>query len=137
MFLSDPDASLSLSDSGLPPLDARDLATFSGKTTSVLLAAPADSADELTLRGQGLLEDANWFARCEGESDMSRLQMVLRAGSVVAIEGIGSLHSGNYVVWSVRHTITGNSHKMHFVLVRNAVGAPNTSGGGLTGLLGP
>ncbi len=136
VFLSDPDASLSLSDSGLPPLDARDLTTFSNKTTSVLLAAPADSADELTLRAQGLLEDANWFARCEGESDMSRLQMVLRAGSVVAIEGIGSLHSGNYLVWSVRHTLTGNSHKMHFVLVRNAVGAPNTSGGGLTGLLG-
>jgi hypothetical protein len=136
VFLSDPDASVSLSDSGLPSLDARDLATFSNQTTSLLLAVPADSADELTLRGQGLLEDASWFARCEGESDMSRLQTVLRAGTVVAIEGIGSLWSGNYLVWSVRHTLTGNSHKMHFVLVRNAVGAPNTSGGGLAGLLG-
>jgi hypothetical protein len=46
------------------------------------------------------------------------------------------LYSGNWLVWSVRHTITGNSYKMHFVLVRNAVGAENTSGGGLTGLLG-
>jgi hypothetical protein len=136
VFLSDPDASVDVSDSGLQPLDARDLAAFSGQTTSVLLAAPADSADELTLRAQGLLEDANWFTRCEGESDMARLQMVLRAGSVVAMEGIGTLYSGNYLVWSVRHTLTGNSHKMHFVLVRNAVGAQNSSGGGLSSLLG-
>jgi len=136
VFLSDPDASVDVSDSGLQPLDARDLAAFSGQTTSVLLAAPADSADELTLRAQGLLEDANWFTRCEGESDMARLQMVLRAGSVVAMEGIGTLYSGNYLVWSVRHTLTGNSHKMHFVLVRNAVGAQSSSGGGLNSLLG-
>jgi hypothetical protein len=136
VFLGEPDASVDVSDSGLPALDARDLATYSGQTTSVLLAAPADSADELTLRAQGLLEDANWFARCEGEADMSRLQMVLRAGSVVAIEGIGTLYSGNYLVWSVRHTLTGDSYKMRFVLVRNAVGAPNPSGGGLSSLLG-
>jgi hypothetical protein len=136
VFLDTPDASVNVSDSGLTPLDEQTLADFSGQSTSVLLAAPADSSDELTLRAQGLLEDANWFARCEGESDMARLQAVLRVGNVVAIEGIGALNSGNYLVWSVRHTIGAESHKMRFVLVRNAVGSPPTNSGGLTGMLG-
>ena len=136
VFLDNSDASVSLSDSGLTPLDAQDLAVFSGKTTSVLLAAPADSADELTLRAQGLLEDANWFARCEGECDVARLQAVLRVGTIVEVAGIGSINSGNYLVWSVRHTIAADSHKMHFVLVRNAMGPPPSNSGGLTGLLG-
>jgi len=136
VFLDNSDASVSLSDSGLTPLDAQTLADFSGQTNSVLLAAPADSSGELTLRAQGLLEDANWFARCEGESDSARLQGVLRAGTVVAIEGIGALNSGSYLVWSVRHTIGADSHKMHFILFRNAVGSPPSSSGGLTGLLG-
>jgi len=136
VFLDNSDASVSVSDSGLTPLDAQTLANFSGKATSVLLAAPADSSAELTLRAQALLEDANWFVRCEGESDVARLQAVLRVGTVVAIAGIGALNSGNYLVWSVRHTIGADSHKMHFVLVRNAMGSPPSNSGGLTGLLG-
>jgi phage protein D len=123
-------------DSGLTALDRQTLASFSTQTTSVLLAAPADSSGELTLRAQGLLEDANWFARCEGETDIARLQQVLRVGDLVAIAGIGSIHSGNYLVWSVRHSIAADSHKMHFVLVRNAMGPAPSASGGLTGMLG-
>ena len=136
VFLSDSNGGVDVSDSGLPLLDAQSLADFSGRTTSVLLAAPADSADELTLRAQGLMEDASWFARCEGESDVAKLKAVLRVGSVVAVQGIGSLHSGKYLVWSVRHTISAESHKMRFVLVRNAAGPHPATASGLNGLLG-
>lgn len=132
----DPQGGVDLSDSGLSLLDERSLAEFSGQTTSVLIAAPADSADELTLRAQGLLMDAGWFTRCEGETHLARLKSVLRVGRIVALQGVGSLYSGNYLVWSVRHSITPESHKMRFVLVRNAVGPQPTSGGGLSGLLG-
>ncbi|HEY4364591.1 MAG TPA: hypothetical protein VGN17_26745 [Bryobacteraceae bacterium] len=136
VFLDNSDASVDLTDSGLAPLDAQTLDAFRGQTMSVMLAAPADSSDELTLRAQGLLEDANWFARCEGESDFARLQTVLRVGDVVAIDGIGSLNSGKYLVWSVRHTIGADSHKMKFVLVRNAMGPAASNSGGLMGMLG-
>jgi hypothetical protein len=136
LFLDSGAVNVSPSDSGLSPLDAQTLASFSTQTTSVLLAAPADSSGELTLRAQGILEDANWFARCEGETDAARLQAVIRVGTVVAIEGIGSIHSGNYLVWSVRHTIGADSHTMRFVLTRNAMGPTPSSSGGLTGLLG-
>ena len=132
----DPQGGVNISDSGLPLLDARALADFSGQNTSVLLAAPADSADELTLRAQGVLVDAGWFARCEGDADLMRLKTVPRVGQIVALEGVGSLHSGNYLVWSVRHTVVPDAHKMHFVLVRNAVGPQPSAASGLSGLLG-
>lgn len=121
------------SDSGLALLDAQGLAAFSGKDMTVILTAPVDDAGELTLRAESLLREAGWFVRCEGEADVARLNAVLRVGTVVQLNGIGAMHSGKYYIWSVRHTITADSHKMKFVLVRNAVGSLPASGGGLLG----
>jgi phage protein D len=123
------------SDSGLSLLDAQGLSDFSGKTMTVMLTAPVDDAQELTLRAQALLREAGWFVRCEGEVDVARLNAIMRVGTVVQVNGAGALNSGKYFVWSVRHTITADSHKMKFVLVRNAVGPP-PSGGGLGGIAG-
>ncbi|MGO9152917.1 contractile injection system protein, VgrG/Pvc8 family [Mycobacterium sp.] len=109
------------SDSGLKPLDAQDLQTFTGKTKTVILTAAADTA-ELPARARGLLREADWFAKCEGTADVAVLKQVLRVGAVVAVEGCGSLLSGSYLVWSVRHSITTQAHSMAFVLVRNAMG---------------
>ena len=100
---------------------------------TVMLTAPVDDAQELTLRAQSVLREAGWFVRCEGEADVARLNAILRVGTVVQINGAGALNSGKYFVWSVRHTIDKQSHKMKFVLVRNAVGTPPSSGGGLVG----
>ena len=117
-------------DTGLTLLGDRDLADFTGKPLTVLLTAPVDDAGELTFRAQSLLRESAWFVRCEGEADVARLGIILRAGMVVRVDGIGTLHSGKYLVWSVRHTINADAHKMRFVLVRNAVGpAPGGSGG--------
>jgi phage protein D len=125
------------SDSGLRALGPRGLAAFSGKPMTVLLSAPVDSGGELSLRAASMLRESGWFVRCEGESDIARLGVALRAGAIVSVVGIGALHSGNYLVWSVRHSITPDSHKMKFVLVRNAVGtAPAGGAGGLAGLAG-
>jgi hypothetical protein len=131
----DPDGvSGDASDSGLKLLDAQPLAAFSGKKMTALLTTPVDDGGELTLRSQAVLRDAGWFVRCEGESDVSRLGAVLRAGDIVQIEGVGNFHSGSYLVWSVRHTINSDAHKMKFVLMRNAMGpAPSGGGGGLLG----
>ncbi len=115
-------------ESGLAPLDERDLATFAGQPMKALLTASAANAEDLQARAQALLTDAGWFVRCEGEADLARLGKVLRAGTVAAIKGAGSVHSGKYFVWSVRHSITQDAHRMKFVFVRNAVG-PAPAGG--------
>ena len=135
---SDPNgASADSSDTGLPLLGDRGLAEFSSSPMTVLLAAPVDDGGELTLRAQSLLRESAWFVRCEGEADLAQLGVVLRVGMIVTIEGIGALHSGKYLVWSVRHIITPDDHKMKFVLVRNAVGKSVAGGaGGLAALVG-
>ncbi len=123
------------SATGLTALGTRLLAAFTGSPLTVMLAAPADTAGELLLRAQGLLRESTWFVRCEGETDVARLGAVLRVGAVVTLDGVGPLHSGRYLVWSVRHTISADAHKMKFVLARNAVGpAPSGGSGGLAGL---
>jgi phage protein D len=118
--------------SGLVPLDERDLATFAGRATTVVLTAAADDP-ELPGRARAVLRDASWFARCEGAADLSTMKQVLRVGAVVAVEGVGTLLSGKQLVRSVRHTITTNSHAMAFTLVRNALGPSAGGGGGLLG----
>ena len=131
---SDPDgASIDQTDSGLDPLEARGLSDFATQGMSVMLTTPVDDAGELTLRAESVLREAGWFVRCEGEAEVARLNAVLRAATVVQINGAGALNSGKYFVWSVRHTIDKQAHKMKFVLLRNAVGAPPSSGSLLPG----
>lgn len=127
--------SVETDDAGLDLLDDRSLSSFAGRPMTVLLTAPVDDAGELELRAKSLLREASWFAKCEGEADVSRLNAILRVGTVVQLDGIGSLNSGKYYVWSVRHRITSDSHKMKFTLVRNAVGPSPAGGGFLGGLL--
>jgi hypothetical protein len=132
-LFSDPDADAAVgdtSDSGLKAMGDLDLAAFSGQPMTVLLAAAVDSAGELTQRAQGVLREADWFLRCEGEADAERLGVVLRAGMLVALNGVGAALSGNWIVWTVRHTITQQGHKMGFSLLRNAIGKPPSGGAG-------
>jgi phage protein D len=110
------------SESGLTLLDERGLADFTGKERTVVLTAAADTA-ALPDRAAGLLRESNWFVRCDGTADVNVLKCVLRVGDVVELEGCGSLLSGNYLVWSVRHTFTTQAHTMAFALVRNALGS--------------
>ncbi len=125
------------SDSGLTALSDRHIGDFAGKPMTVLLAAPVDTAGELALRAQSVLRDAGWFVRCEGETDVDRLGVVLRAGMLVKLDGLGALHSGKYIVWTVRHRITQTGHSMKFTLARNAVGAaPSGGAGGFAALAG-
>jgi phage protein D len=135
---SDPNGAVGdTSDSGLTSLGDRTLAAFTGKPMTVLLATAVDSAGELTQRAQGVLRESGWFLRCEGEADVERLGVVLRAGMLVALSGIGALHSGTWIVWTVRHQLTQEAHKMTFTLLRNAVGNPPSGGsGGLSALVG-
>jgi len=120
--------------SGLDRLDDQDLATFAGQTMTVLLTTRVDDGGELSLRAQSVLQESGWFVRCEGEADAARVGTVLRVNTLVQLDGLGSLHSGKYLVWSVRHTITGDAHRMRFALYRNAMGAA-LSGGGPPGRL--
>ena len=125
--------------SGLKLLEARSMAEFlqpqfvrvrldADYAPNALLTTVVDSQQELALRARSMLREAGFFVKCKGEADVAQLKAVLRAGMIVDIQGAGSIHSGKYYVWSVRHSIGPHNHKMNFVLVRNAVGAPPPGG---------
>jgi len=139
-LFSDPDPNGAVgdtSDSGLRALSDRTLAAFTGQPMTVLLATAVDSAGELTQRAQGVLRETGWFMRCEGEADADALGVVLRAGMLVALSGIGALHSGTWLIWNVRHRLTQEAHTMAFTLLRNAIGNPPPgNAGGLSALVG-
>ena len=118
-------------DSGLAALDSEGLSDFATQTVSSILTVAAVDSGTLDQRAKAVLRDAGWFVRCEGSTDTGRLGAILRAGTIAQIEAAGSLHSGKYLVWSVRHHITANAHDMTFVLMRNAVGSASGAGGGL------
>ena len=133
---SEDGASGDSTDSGLSAMDERDLVTFAGRPMQVVLTTAADDAGQLQQRTEALLRESQWFARCSGEADIASLRKLLRAGDIAKVETAGSVHSGKYLVWSVRHNIGQQSHKMSFQLVRNAMGpAPRGAGGLLGGLL--
>jgi hypothetical protein len=131
---SDQGVDVTADSSGLVALDARDYPTYVGQQSSLMLTAPVDVA-ELDQRSAAVLAETGFFTRCTGEADADRLGAILRVGDVVTIEGAGSIHSGNWLVWEVRHRFTPDAFKMDFTLVRNAMGPP-AQGGSLASLAG-
>lgn len=119
--------SITADASGLDPMDARDYATYLGQSTSMVLTAAAD-VDDLNQRTAAVLADSGFFVRCTGQTTADRLGTILRVGDVVTVEGAGSLHSGNWLVWEVRSDVTTETFTMRFTLVRNAVGPPAAGG---------
>jgi hypothetical protein len=118
--------------SGIPALGARDLRSYASRASSVLLTATADP-EELGQRATAVLADSGWFVTCTGEADLDRLGTVLRVGTVVAVDGAGKAHSGNWLVWRVNHLIEPGSCRARFTLVRNAIGPLGGAGGGFPG----
>jgi hypothetical protein len=86
--------------SGLNPLDARDLPTYAGRPSTMILTTSAD-LPELAQRSAAVLAETGFFTRCTGEADADRLGAILRVGDVVTVEGAGTIHSGSWLVWTV------------------------------------
>ena len=120
-------------DTGPALLAERGLAELAGRPMTALLTTTVDDAGELQMRAASLLREASFFVRCTGDVDLAALGAVLRVGAIVQLDGVGSVHAGKYLVWSVRHAITLDAYKMSFVLVRNAVGPVPSPAGGLLG----
>ena len=100
-------------------LGQQSLQTITGDTRSVHLLAPVDDAGDLQARGEGVLIESDWFIRATCRTSLDTLGELVRAHTVVEVQGAGSRHSGNYFVAAVRHTIDAATHKMDLTLIRN------------------
>jgi phage protein D len=108
--------------SPLKALGKRDFAAIAGGTRTLQLIAPVDDSDDLTARAEGALIEAGWFVRASCETYLHALKSLVRAHSVVEVQGAGALHSGKYFVSGVRHVVDSTSHVMELELCRNAWG---------------
>jgi phage protein D len=118
---SDIDGSVARSPQKL--LGDKGLADITGDVRSTLIVAPVDDAGDLRSRGEAALIESDFFVTVTGETTVHALGAVLRAHTVVQLQGTGTRHSGPYFVSSVRHLIDATTHRMEFELVRNGWGA--------------
>lgn len=111
-----------------------ELAPSDEPRTASLIAAVTD-VGALQARARGLLLDSDWFLTATCVVSASRLGRVVRAHSVVKVDGVGSRYSGLYFVAAVRHIIDASDHKMEITLMRNGWSAAGAGGGLLGGLV--
>jgi hypothetical protein len=106
----------------LSPLGTTPLEAIGSGTRSTFMAAPSDDVGDLRARGEGALIEAGWFLRATCETSLHTLRKLVRAHTVVELQGVGTRHSGRYLCASVRHLIDETAHRMEVELVRNAWG---------------
>jgi len=117
-------ASLSVNDgsvtrSPLTGLASKALADVVQKPRTRQLAVPVSDQADLQARAEALLIEAGWFVSAQVTARLSVLKSVVRANTVVTLDGAGSRHSGTYLVARVVHTIDAEDHIMTIDLVRN------------------
>lgn len=83
------------------------------------LAVPVSDQAELQARAEALLIEAGWFVTARVTASLSRLKSVVRANTLVELDGLGSRHSGKYLVARVVHRIDAVDHTMTIDIVRN------------------
>ena len=105
--------------SPLTGLAAKALADIATETRKQHFAVPVDDAGDLTARGEAALIDHGWFVEARVQAKASLLKNVIRAHTVVKLTGLGSRHSGNYLVARVAHHIDAADHTMTADLIRN------------------
>ncbi len=98
-----------------------------------LIAAVSDVGD-LSARARGLLLESSWFLTATCTVSATRLGRVIRAHSVVKVDGVGTRYSGSYFVTAVKHVIDASDHKMEVTMMRNGWSA-GVDGGLLGGLV--
>jgi phage protein D len=116
--------SLSLNDgsverSSVPLLGARGLADVVSAPRTALFAAPSNDQADLRARAESLLAESGWFVRARLTTRASLLGTVVRAHSVVTLDGVGARHSGRYLVSRVVHELNETEHHMTIELIRN------------------
>lgn len=117
-------SSLSVNDGSAPAstltgLASQALSDIVQKPRITELAVPVSDAADLKARGEALLIEAGWFVAAQLVVKKSVLNQVVRAHSLVALDGAGTRHSGNYLVSRVVHEIDAHDHVMTVELMRN------------------
>jgi hypothetical protein len=105
--------------SPLTPLGGRPLLSIAPAARKILLGAPVDDLADLQARNEGRLIESGFFVKANYTTTFQATQRVIRAHTLVELDGIGMRHSGTYFCSAVRHTINEEGHRMDLELIRN------------------
>ena len=103
----------------LPAMAGQGLADVNGGSHSTLTVAAGDDAATLSGPANEVLTEAELFVRARATTTCDRVGQVLHAHSLVKLDGLGTRHSGTWLVASARHLIDAVSHRMELTFVRN------------------
>jgi len=109
----------SVARSPLASLATHAFADVVTSTRKARLSVPVDDGGDLVTRSEAALIEEGWFVRAHLSVNTRRLKRVVRAHTVVTLNGAGSRHSGKYLVASVVHRIDDDDHWMDVTLIRN------------------
>jgi phage protein D len=104
-------------------LGAQRLADLVAAPQTSRVVAPSDDSADVTARAEGAAFEAEWFVQANLETTLASARNVIRSHELIELTGLGSRHSGHWLVLGVRHTIEATGHRMQVDLVRNAWGA--------------
>ena len=87
-----------------------------------------ETVDEIEARAQGMVNEASFRIRANGELDGTLYGHVLQVGGTVTVDGVGSRNGGVYYVDTVTHQFSPDGYRQQFQLIRNAVGETEAVG---------
>ncbi len=108
--------------SPLEPLGAKPLSVIAPEPRKAIPSAAANDAGGLTARAEAELTEDGWFITAQCKTTPEGAGGIVRAHTIVQIDGAGTLHSGNYLVGAVTHRVGPAAHVMDLTLLRNAWG---------------
>lgn len=85
------------------------------------IVTPGD-AQEARRRQTAAVNDASWTISANAKTSVHALGSLIRTRDVVTVKGAGKVDDGDYLVWSVTHSIDAADHHMELEMRRNAVG---------------
>lgn len=99
-------------------LGSRSLRQIQGSDVrSTHIAVPSDDGN--TAGSEAALMEADWFINASCKTTFHQLGKVVQLYDLVNVVGVGSRHSGKYLVSGVKHIIDETAHRMEIELIRN------------------
>ncbi|WP_419913166.1 phage late control D family protein [Hoeflea sp.] len=106
----------------LAPLGSMPLSAIASETRKAVPTVAANDTGGLSARAEAALVEDGFFITAKCQTTPEAAGGLVRAHTLVEVDGAGTLHSGNYLVGGVTHRIGPDAHLMDLTLYRNAWG---------------
>ncbi len=109
-------------ESPLPAMGQVGLSDIASEPRHALPVGVANDAGGLTAQAEAVLAEEGFFITAKGTTTPEAANATLAAHDVVELDGLGAVHSGNYLVSRAVHRIGATAHTIDLTMVRNGWG---------------